>query len=251
MSDILIFGGTTEGRVLCERLISNGKQICVSVVSPYGSEMLQKNDNLKVEIGKKDFLQIVSFIKTEDPKIVFDATHPYALEISKNIAKACFNCNVELYRIERKIDEIGMGKHFKNLKDLINYLNSTKGIIFSTLGVNEVEILSQVSDYKERMFIRILPSISSLEKALSFGFCSKNIICMQGPFSFEMNKIMFENCSASILLTKVTGKEGGFEEKIKAAQECNMEVCIIDKAQDDFNHQTISLEEAIKIGEKE
>ncbi len=38
---ILLFGGTTEGRLLAERLVGMGHQVTVSVATELGAEILQ------------------------------------------------------------------------------------------------------------------------------------------------------------------------------------------------------------------
>ena len=38
---ILLFGGTTEGRLLAERLVEMGHQVTVSVATELGAEILQ------------------------------------------------------------------------------------------------------------------------------------------------------------------------------------------------------------------
>ena len=52
------------------------------------------------------------------------------------------------------------------------------------------------------------------------GFEGKNLIAMQGPFSKELNAAMLRQYDCRYLVTKDSGKAGGFEEKIQAATEC-------------------------------
>ncbi len=58
-------------------------------------------------------------------------------------------------------------------------------------------------------------------------FFEKNIIAMQGPFSAALNEAMFRECKAEILVTKISGKNGGFYEKITAARKCGMRVLAV------------------------
>ena len=55
----------------------------------------------------------------------------------------------------------------------------------------------------------------------------QNLICMQGPFSAEMNACMMRECGASYLVTKISGKNGGFEEKIEAARRVGARVIAV------------------------
>ena len=53
--------------------------------------------------------------------------------------------------------------------------------------------------------------------AASLGFVGKHLICMQGPFSRELNTAMLRQFDAAYLVTKDSGKVGGFEEKLAVA----------------------------------
>ena len=69
----------------------------------------------------------------------------------------------------------------------------------------------------------------------------KNILCGLGPFTVEENMRDFKGCTW--LVTKSSGKAGGFEEKIKAARELGMKTAVI-KRPDDKGY---SLEEVYKM----
>ena len=59
-----------------------------------------------------------------------------------------------------------------------------------------------------------------IETCRMLGFEGKNLIAMQGPFSKELNAAMLRQYDCRYLVTKDSGKAGGFEEKIQAATEC-------------------------------
>ena len=64
------------------------------------------------------------------------------------------------------------------------------------------EALTALPDFAQRVWLRILPSQKGLAQCLAAGFPPKHIICMQGPFSRELNEAMFRSTGAEILLTK-------------------------------------------------
>ena len=63
----------------------------------------------------------------------------------------------------------------------------------------------------------MLPSVESLTAALSLGYPASHVICMQGSFPKALNQAMVEAVGAKVLVTKDTGKAGGFLEKAEAA----------------------------------
>jgi precorrin-6x reductase len=52
---------------------------------------------------------------------------------------------------------------------------------------------------------------------------------MQGPFSKELNVAMFHQCGARYVVSKDSGKAGGFEDKLAAAAEVGAKLVLIDR----------------------
>jgi len=84
---ILLFGGTTEGRKLTEYLSNTNVFVDVCVATEYGQQLLQKSENVNVISGRMDTEQMTAMMKQQKYKLVIDATHPYALEVTENIKK--------------------------------------------------------------------------------------------------------------------------------------------------------------------
>ena len=59
-----------------------------------------------------------------------------------------------------------------------------------------------------------------MEECSAAGFEGKHLIGMQGPFSRELNEAMLRQFHCRYLVTKDSGKAGGFQEKIDAAFSC-------------------------------
>jgi precorrin-6x reductase len=119
------------------------------------------------------------------------------------------------------------------LDDIIAWLNTQKAVVFSTLGAKEAKALTAVAQYKERVWLRILPNPEGLTACLEAGFSPKRLICMQGPFSKMVNSAIFRESGADVLLTKDSGAEGGYLEKVEAAHECGMTVAVLARPEED------------------
>lgn len=89
MCKVLIFGGTTEGRILAEYCSENRIPAYVSVVSEYGRELLKEDLYVRPLTGPMDAGQMRAFIADEAIELVVDATHPYARNATENIKSAC------------------------------------------------------------------------------------------------------------------------------------------------------------------
>ena len=89
---VIIFAGTTEGRILANWLDDQpGITGVVCVATEYGAEVLTEESwlkHLKVHCGRLNEKEIEMFLEKEKPSLVIDATHPYARELTAYILKA-------------------------------------------------------------------------------------------------------------------------------------------------------------------
>ncbi len=226
MYDVVLFGGTEEGRLLAEFLAEMPLTSCVSVATAYGESLLTGNARLTVRQGRMLPEAVLDFLGTHRPRLVLDATHPYAQHISDTLQDCCARLNLPLLRIIRGTQTVEGCRCFGDMESMTAYLNTVEGRIFSTMGAKEASALTHVRDYAQRVTLRRRPCREPLAEVLALGFPAKHIICMQGPFSEELNKAMFAAAGCRILVTKESGAAGGFSEKIAAAQALGMEICV-------------------------
>ena len=230
MSKILIFGGTTEGREIATACDNLCIDTLLCVATEYGKEVLPPFTNVRVSDKRLNIDEISSLIEKNDISYVIDATHPYAYEISKNIETAIQNLNkqnVKLCKIKREDMNISSSDgvlEFSSNEEAVKYLLNTSGNILLTTGSKEIESYSELSS---RIFPRVLPSVDSINACLSAGVASKNIIAMQGPFSKELNEAIIKEFDCKYLVSKLSGKSGGFDEKIEAAKSTGCTAIII------------------------
>ena len=101
MCEILIFGGTTEGRKLAEYCHENEIEAYVSVVSGYGKELLPESRYLHILSGGLTSAEMEAVMREKRISLVLDATHPFAALASANIKEACGRAGVEYLRVVR------------------------------------------------------------------------------------------------------------------------------------------------------
>ena len=248
MYDIILFGGTTEGRLLAGYLSDKSIKTLVCTATEYGGELVNiTSSSITITTGRKDESEIRALLKIHRPRLVIDATHPYASDVTKNLRSACEAEKSEYLRVLRERRSVDGCTEAADMDELISLLNAGSGVIFSALGAKEAAALTKVKDYNSRVFLRILPQPAALETCLELGYAPSNIICMQGPFSQEINRAMFQAAKAEILVTKESGAAGGFEEKLRAASDLNMETIVLRRPTE---AEGLSLSEAYgKIGE--
>ncbi len=243
MFRLLIFGGTTEGRQLAEYCANNGVNADVSVATDYGASLLPGGVN--VLCGRLDAEQMTQLIRSGYAAVV-DATHPYAVEATANICRACDDTGMKYFRLIRKSSVI-YGKTVPDMEKLLELLNSTSGVILSTLGSKALPALTRVKDFHSRLWVRVLPSDEIAEQCRSLGYDTEKVIQQKGPFNTEQNVEHLRKSGAGILLTKESGETGGYPEKAEAARICGAELLTLARP----SESGYSFEEMIKIIEKE
>ena len=117
--------------------------------------------------------------------------------------------------------------YVENTEAAVEFLEGTKGNILLTTGSKELGKFTALSDAGERIYARVLSLPSVMETCKGYGFEGKHLIGMQGPFSMELNAAMLRQYDCRYLVTKDTGKAGGFQEKIDAALMCDVIPVII------------------------
>ena len=84
-----------------------------------------------------------------------------------------------------------------------------------------------VNSVKERCYARVLSVLPSVMQSIDLGFSGKHLISMQGPFSREMNLALLHQTEAKYFVTKESGKNGGFAEKLEAAEQAGAVLLVI------------------------
>ena len=113
------------------------------------------------------------------------------------------------------------------MEEAVDYLSNTEGNILTTTGSKELSKMLSLPNYKERVYARILSNPEMVKDSFELGFQGKHLICMQGPFSEEMNTAMIHQFDIRYVLTKNSGKVGGFIEKVNSAKETGTILVVI------------------------
>lgn len=234
MKDILLFAGTTEGKQVIDLLETLGIAGYVSVATAYGRQVLDGAYRAcQVLVGRMDAGQIADFLRGHGIALVIDATHPYAVEVTKNAKDACRLCGVEYLRVVRQ-----QGKRLKeavycaDMEQAAQLLSGQEGNVLLTTGSKDLAVFARIPDFQNRVFARILPVEQSVRIALDAGFCKEHLICEKGPFSQRQNEAQLRQCGARFLVTKDTGDAGGFWEKTQAAQALGVSLVVVERPQE-------------------
>ena len=243
MTDLIIFGGTTEGRQLSEQLADSGLKVHVCVATEYGESLVSRKDNIRISHERLDVNGMIDLIRKEKVNAVVDATHPYAVIVSGNIKEACAASGAEYIRLLRKDSHIdGDVILVKNVDGAVEYLKGTSGNILVATGSKELAKFTSIEGYAERVFARVLSLPEVVEQCAKLGFVGKNLICMQGPFNEDLNYGMMKQLNIRYMVTKDSGSAGGFDEKMRAANRAGVDVILVGRPPEDG----LSYEDVVK-----
>ena len=240
---IWLIGGTSEGRALIKAMEDLDVELFVSVATDYGAELIEPQDNLTIMAERMDLAKMRTFLQNHQPACVIDATHPYAAIVTATVQEACACEGAKYVRLLRPVGEAGDYITVHDFPEAVELLNQVEGNIFLTTGSKNLKDFTAVEDYKERIALRVLPMENSLLSALEHGYKPANIVCMQGPFSKELNVAMFKKFCSKYVVTKDSGEVGGFAEKVEAANEAGAKLIVIGRA---VEEQGKGLEEIIE-----
>ncbi|SEA19963.1 precorrin-6A reductase [Selenomonas ruminantium] len=231
---IFVLAGTQDGREIVRLLLEQGHDVAASVVSSYGGELLAHacgqrcliNDKPLDEAALKDYLQ------EHDIRLLVDASHPYAANVSRNAIAVCQALSIPYIRYERDLskldyDRITVVHSYEEAAQAAAALGTK---IFLTTGSRNLDKFVHSPDLKDcELTARVLPTAEVIGLCESLGLDAGHIVALQGPFSQELNRELFRKYGAEVIITKNSGTIGGTDTKFAAAAELNLPIVLIDR----------------------
>lgn len=246
MYKVLLFGGTVEGRTVAEYLNENKIPAMVCVATEYGESLLPQGEYLELSHDRLDEKQMEEKMLQMEDGLVIDATHPYAQVVTENIEAACERTGTAYLRVVRqesqRLEEEETITYVKSIREAVEYLEGTSGNILVTTGSKELASYTSLTDYQERIYARVLSLVEVVSSCASLGIEGKHLLCMQGPFSKEMNVALIHQFDIAWMVSKESGRAGGFLEKYQAAKETGCKMIVIGRPKEEHG---VELEECI------
>lgn len=228
---ILVVAGTSDARELALRIQQEGYPLLTTVVTENAAKGMEEA-GLPVRVGRLTASDFVELVKSRGIEAIVDASHPYAEEASKNAMNGARQANVPYIRYER---ESLAFQHHPKLTIVEDYAQAAevaaqrRGVIMLTTGSKTLQIFTKklLGLPDTTLVARMLPRVDNMQKCEDLGIEQKNIIAMQGPFSKELNRALYQHYNVTLMITKESGKVGAVDEKIEAALELGIETIMI------------------------
>ena len=258
---ILVFGGTTEGRLAVEVLDEAGKEFYYSTKGALQEIAMKNGIRLNGAMTSED---IAEFCETKKITCIIDAAHPFAKGIHHAISEAAIKRNIYVIRLQRVFAELPSDiEKCGSYEEAIEKMERD-GVerLLALSGANTMKPLKPFWT-KHTAWFRILPRKESTDIAKSLGFPESNLLyykyedescsevkpsamgCRIPTLSDEI--ALMKLISPDAVITKESGNNGGFSVKIEAARRLGIKVYVLTRPQTytvadnaDFRHSIVT-----------
>jgi len=228
--------------VLAQALLEAGFR---SVIATVTREEARTNlfgplqDAISVRVQGFTAASLTQFLVQHRIGVVLDATHPFAVRITRMAAAVCQELGTPYVRYERPDWQPPAGAvYVDSYTEAARTLPSLGSRIMLTIGAKQLKHFVSLHE-QLTLFARILPSPVSVQQALDAGFTQAHILALRPPFSKAFNRSLLEEYRADVLVTKASGADGGVVEKVMAAQELGLTTLMI-RRPELHGHQSVS-----------
>lgn len=222
-------GGTSDARALCQQLDAAQVKYTLSVATPTG-EQLAGNLKGRVRCGRLELEQMVTWLKENGTRWVIDASHPYAEVVSRNILRACEQAGVLLSRYQRP-EQLSDLRHpllfaVQSIAQACDVARRLGERVLLTTGSKDLAQWREGLPEKT-LLARVLPVPYVVQQCADLGFGVGEVFAMCGPFSAEFNAAFYRQCQADVVITKASGAEGGYQEKVQPCLDAGIPCIVI------------------------
>jgi precorrin-6A/cobalt-precorrin-6A reductase len=235
MASLHVFGGTSDAVKLCTLLEQQALDYSVSVASDVGRAVASELQG-EILVGRMDAAAMTNWLAANSVSCVIDAAHPYAMVLRSNIQQACQTLAITLIRYERPSASGAMSHPLlhsvRSFEDACQLAAQFGKRLLLTTGSKDLARFQQCLPDKH-LIARVLPTAEVIAQCESLGLGVDQIIAMKGPFSADLNRALYQFCQPDVVITKESGQEGGFQEKIAPCIDAGIACIVIERPKND------------------
>jgi precorrin-6A/cobalt-precorrin-6A reductase len=218
---VLILGGTTEARLLGERLAKRGDfNVTLSLA---GRTAAPVPHAVPIRVGGfGGAAGLVDYLAAQRIGALIDATHPYATVISQNAAAAARDTGVPFMALRRAPWRAVAGDHWIEVNDTgaaVRAIGENGRSVFVALGRNELGPFTAAPQH--RYLVR---SVDPVEPPLPLPHVA--YVTARGPFSEADDRALMTAHKIDVVIAKNSGGNAAYG-KIAAARALGIEVILV------------------------
>ncbi len=242
---ILIFGGTTEGRIAAE--------VCDRAAKGYlyatkGADQHLLASHAEPLTGAMEAEGISALIAERGVELIIDAAHPYAELLHRNITLAAAEHGVPTIRFERlsSHSEYENIVHFDSLGSVIERIKSENLTdVLALTGVKSAGELSLIAN-THRITLRIMDREESQQRIEAAQFPPERVIYYEIGAEDNFSRSLAENLNISAIITKQSGDSGGYDKKVELARSLSIPLFVIDRPEREIYTSTVYGEHGLR-----
>lgn len=214
MTRLLLLGGTGDALKIARRLQAH------DVYSLAGLGKTPADLPCRVRVGGFGGSDgLARYIEDEEIRLLVDATHPYAAQISANAAAASRATGVECWALRRAPWQPQRGDDWRLVSGWDALSRELAGFARPLFALGRAP-LSHLHEIPAHQYwtIRCLEAHPGNERA--------RVIGARGPFTVEAERALFEQCSFDVVVSKNSGG-AATEAKLEVARERRLPVIML------------------------
>ncbi len=220
---ILVFGGTTEGRMAAKVLEESGATYYYSTRSDTQDIQLMHGSRLT---GAMEAPDMIAFCREHGIRLMIDAAHPFAVNLHRNVIDLAKHISVPVIRFDRIYPPHDKDIVWcKDYDDAISQLEA-HGVsrLLALTGVNTITKLRDYWDCHDCWF-RILNRDESLAGVQKAGFPTDHLVY----YEKDDTASLIGRLQPQAIITKESGLSGGFAEKVEAARQAGIKIFVVER----------------------
>jgi len=220
---LLILGGTTEASALARRIA--GRRDLDPVLSFAGRTRNPTPPAIPFRVGGFGGITgLKTYLTEHRTDAVIDATHPFAVQMSRHAAAACHDLGVPLAAFTRPAWTSQDGDRWIGVPDLAaaaTALGKQPRTVFLTIG--GVQVAAFAAAPQHHYIVRAIDRPDAIR-----WLPSHRLILARGPFSVADEITLLRDEKVDVLITKNSGG-AATEAKLLAARATGTEVIIVER----------------------
>lgn len=232
---IFLLGGTSESREAAAVACALGIPVVASVTTEPARRLYEGLPHVRILVGKLPREELLRAVRNAEVVLVLDATHPFAASISRTAIRVAQELGVPYLRYERP-DVVAGGDHATIHADVDALIRS--GVlrgrrVLVTVGTKALgKFTSCCGDAV--LYVRVLDSPESVEKAVAAGFPQDQVIAMPVPVPEEDERRLWTRLGIEAVVAKASGVPGGEDVKRRVAAALGVDLHLIARPRIDY-----------------
>jgi precorrin-6A/cobalt-precorrin-6A reductase len=252
--NVLLITGESDSTRIMQELLDSKVKLIVTTTTKSKADIIFENENITYlgrQFTSEAFVRLVGKFNI---KCIVDASHGFAVDVSRNAMKAAEREDINYIRYEKPVSKFDdPNKKIKKVdsyKSVVKEISKSKGNVFIATGSNNLfKYKDLIKKDASRLFFKVIPESHGIKICEDLGLKSDNIIAIKGIFSEEMYSSILEQFKIQVFVFKESGTAGAYVEKMHAALGKNIKIIVLKRPKFDYACVVSTIAEVIyKVG---